>query len=151
MCSFVCTHVLLIGSASKCVWSARAVQLCQSQNARLCMFVCVPQLAVSDEFFYRGELMSGVLSHQPAKNYLASDYFGGTSHTHLKPPRLRSLMWFSLKLELPEIPQVLVCEAFLLRRGSWLRHGLSAGPCGNGAPKVITKREISSETWFPWK
>lgn len=55
----------------------------------------------------------------------------------------------SLKPELPEIPLVLICEAFLQRHGSSPRHVLSSGPqCGGSAPKVIAERVPPTEAWI---
>lgn len=123
--AYVWMHVALLCYASKSVVCA---VLCFSANL---ITKRPPSEALASPFVHRHESLSLAVSNKfslllqkvssqsdPAFSSseeiynLAKGYFGGTSHTELKPPRLSdSLMRRSLKLELPEIPQVLICEA----------------------------------------
>lgn len=152
MCSIVvCAHVMLrlhvCGLSMLCCSASLITNRLSPVRLCLCTWesVCPRQLAVANSSCTAVSLSqnrpTSFPSGEPAKIIWRILFWRHISHRPKATDTL-SVMRGSLKLRLPEIPQVLICEAFLLRRGSCPRHLLSACPQCWGC---FTKRASSPE------
>lgn len=114
-------HVVLLGYASKSTALCCSAKFTTCPSSQTRVEVCEHlQRVGSNKVLHQGRRVSDPPSGQRRReNYLAKDYFGATSQTEPKPPRLLfSDARAQPSLNFHKFPRFLFVKHFLLRHGS---------------------------------